>query len=347
VGTTTGSAPPVRIGLVGYGFGGRYFHAPLLAAASSCDFVGVVTTSEDRQRQVADEHPRVPTFRSIDELAAAGVEAVAISTPADTHSELTNHALDLGLHVVCDKPFAMDAAAARRTVALSKEKRLCLAPYQNRRWDSDFLTVRSLTELGTLGRLRRFESRFERFDRARGPGRSGGGVLLDFCSHLADQALVLLGPVTSVYAEYERRPSGLDDDVFLALTHSGAARSHLWGSWSQPAPGPRFRVVGTDAAYVVAGPMDGQESALLSGQDPNRVAEWGVEPEERWGRICIGDREERVPTLPGRWNDFYPLFSAAVRGAGSVPVDPADAVATAVVLDAAKQSAETGAVVGI
>ena len=106
--------------------------------------------------------------------------------------------------------------------------------------ESDFLTVRALVDDGTLGEVRRFESRFERYAPDNGPGESGGGPLLDFGAHLVDQALVLLGPVESVYAESRTRESGLDDDVFVALSHANGAVSHLWGSSSQYAPGPRF-----------------------------------------------------------------------------------------------------------
>ncbi len=107
---------PVRFGLVGYGFGGRWFHAPLLAAAPEVDLLGVVTTSAERRAQVAAEHPGLRTFGSLEELADAGAEAVAISTPADTHTALTEQALALGFAVVCDKPFALDAEAARGSV---------------------------------------------------------------------------------------------------------------------------------------------------------------------------------------------------------------------------------------
>src|SRR3954468_20493391 len=224
---------PVRFGLVGYGFGGRYFHAPLLASAAECAFLGVVTTSAQRRELVAREHPGAATFASLRELRDAGAEAVAISTPADTHTALTDEALRLGLAVVCDKPFALDAAAARGSVELAEGRGLVLAPYQNRRWDSDFLTVRALADSGRLGRVTRFESRFERFAPEPGPPPSGGGTLRDFGSHLVDQALVLLGPVASVYAEWRINARGQDDDVFVALTHENGVRSHLWGSWSQ------------------------------------------------------------------------------------------------------------------
>ena len=337
---------PVRIGLVGYGFGGRWFHAPLLAAAPECEFLGVVTSSAERRALVEREHSDAAIFGSLEDLAAAGAEAVAISTPASTHTELTDAALDLGLAVVCDKPFALDAAAARGSVERAERLGLALAPYQNRRWDSDFRTVRALAERGALGTVHRFESRFERFDPEPGPPAAGGGTLLDFGSHLVDQALVLLGPVASVYAEWRLRESGLDDDVFVALTHEGGARSHLWGSWSQAAPGLRFRVSGTEVAYTVRGPMDGQEAALLAGRTPATEGEgWGAEPAERWGRLSRGEEREALPTDRGRWDIFYPAFAAAVRGEGTVPVDPRDAVATATVLDAARRSATDGGVV--
>jgi predicted dehydrogenase len=337
---------PVRFGLVGYGFGGRFFHAPLLAAAPEVEFLGVVTTSVERRELVRREHPGVATFDSLADLVAAGAEAVAISTPADTHSALTDEALDLGLAVVCDKPFALDAAAALSSVERAERLGLPLAPYQNRRWDSDFRTVRALVDSGRLGTVTRFESRFERFDPEPGPPPAGGGTLRDFGSHLVDQALVLLGPVATVYAEWHVNAHGQDDDVFVALTHASGARAHLWGSWSQGAPGTRFRVSGTEGAYVVDGPMDGQEAALLAGRTPaTEGAAWGAEPEERWGRFSRGDGGELVPTVPGAWQTYYPAFAAAVRGQGVVPVPARDAVATATVLDAARRSATDGGVV--
>jgi predicted dehydrogenase len=334
---------PVRIGLAGYGLGGRYFHAPLIASAADCEFLGVVTTSRERQDQVAADFG-LPAFAGLTELARAGAEAVAISTPAATHVTLTQQALRLGLAVVCDKPFALDADSARATVRLAEELSTPLTVYQNRRWDSDFLTLRELVNNGSLGTLTVFESRFERFRPRSGPPEAGGGTLLDFGSHLADQALVLAGPVSGVYAEMHDH-NGLDDDVFVALTHESGVRSHLWGSWRQGAPGPRIRAAGTEGAYVIRD-VDGQEARLRSGASPATTSgPWGAEPPERWGNLHYGDVTEPVPSVNGAWNVFYPAFAAAVRGAGPVPVDPWDAVATAAVLDAARASARTAQVV--
>ena len=348
---------PVRFGLVGYGFGGRYFHRPLLASAPECDLLGVVTTSPERRALVEADQPGLRCFDSLEALVAAGCEAVAISTPADTHTELTDAALRLGLAVVCDKPFALDADAARATAALAAEHGLALSPYQNRRWDSDFLTVRALLDDGSLGTITRFESRFERYAPERGPGAAGGGTLLDFCSHLADQALVLLGPVRRVYAEYRVRETGRDDDVFVSLTHESGAHAQLWGSWSQAAPGPRYRVTGTGGTFVLSEPMDGQEARLVAGETPATLGEaWGSEPREAWGTFHGADHDgaghggagsRMVPSERGAWDTFYPAFARAVRGEGPLPVEAADAVATAVVLDAARRSAETGTVVDL
>lgn len=335
---------PVRIGLIGYGFGGRYFHAPLLASAQECEFIGVVTTSDERRALVGGEHPGVGTFDSLEALAADGVEAVSISTPADTHSALTDEAIALGLSVVCDKPFALDPAAARRSVGFASEKGVALSPYQNRRWDSDFLTVRALVEDGTLGEVRRFESRFERYAPDNGPGRAGGGTLLDFGAHLVDQALCLLGPVESVHAESRTRETGLDDDVFVALRHTNGAVSHLWGSWSQHAPGPRFRVTGSAASLVVT-TCDTQEDVLVTGARPATYGTWGVEAASDLDRIFTVSGSAPVTLARGAWDTYYPAFARAVRGEGPAPVDAADAVATADVLEAARVSAASGVTV--
>ncbi|MEU4242294.1 Gfo/Idh/MocA family oxidoreductase [Actinoplanes sp. NPDC026619] len=331
----------VRFGLVGFGSGGRIFHAPLLASAKNVDFVGVVTKSPERRAELATERPGLTAFDSIAAIAEAGAEAVAISTPAATHAELAREAIALGLAVVVDKPFALDVEQAKSVVDAAAEKGTLLSAYQNRRWDSDFRTVQKLLAEGALGTVRRFESRFERWAPERKIGAAGGGTLLDFGSHLVDQALLLHGPVARVYAEL--RGGELDDDFFAALHHVGGVESHLWGSWRQAAPGPRFRVSGSTAAYVIDNGMDGQEALLKAGKSPAGLGErWGVEHEHLWGRIHRGETSAPVPSERGRWDTFYPAFAQAVRGDGPVPVEPVDTLRVMAVLDAARQSARTG-----
>jgi predicted dehydrogenase len=326
-----------RIGLAGYGFGGRIFHAPLIAAAAGAELAGVVTRSPERRAELAADHPDVPAFDGLAGLAAAGADAVAISTPADTHIPLVLAAIGLGLAVVCDKPFALDAAQARDAVAAAEAAGVVLSVYQNRRWDSDLLTVRRLLENGDLGEVSLFESTFERYSLDPVPA-SGAGILRDFGAHLVDQALQLFGPVATVYGELSGA-GALEDRFFAVLDHRGGMTSHLSGDWVQGSPAPRFRVRGTGVAYVVHG-MDGQEPALIAGRTPATEGDaWGEEPEERWGRLHRGDASEPVPSERGRWDSYYPAFAAAVRGEGPVPVDPHDAIAALAVIDAIRESA--------
>lgn len=328
-----------RIGLAGYGFGGRVFHAPLIASAAGCELAGVVTRSPERRAELAREHPGTPAFDSVADLAAAGVDALAISTPAATHAAVVLEAIALGLAVVCDKPFALDAAEARPLVDAAAAAGTVLTVYQNRRWDSDFLTLRRLLEAGSLGEVSLLESTFERYSPAKGPAASGAGLLRDIGSHLVDQALLLFGPVASVYGELHLR-GDLDDRFFAALRHRGGMTTHLSGDWTQGSPAPRLRVRGTEGSYVTWG-MDGQEPALIAGRTPATEGDaWGTEPPERHGRLQRGEDDgEVVPSERGRWDTFYPAFGAAVRGEGPVPVDPQDAVEALRVLDAVRCSA--------
>lgn len=339
-----------KIGLVGYGFGGRYFHAPLISSAPGVEFAGVVTRSPARQAEVAAEHPGTPTFDSLAELAASGVQGVAISTPADTHIPLVHEAIGLGLAVVCDKPFALEAGPGREVVRAAEAAGVLLTVYQNRRWDADFLTVKRLLDSGELGEVDRFESRFERFQPESGPPAAGGGLLRDFGAHLFDQALHLFGPAVSVYAEAnlgEKDDDGvIDDRFFAAIRHENGVVSHLTGNWMQGAPGPRFRVTGSTGSYILEKTMEIQEDLLVAGRSPATEGEhWGVEPGSDWGRIERGAARYIVPTERGRWDTYYPAFGAAIRGEGPVPVNPWDAVTTLEVLDAARASARTHRVV--
>ena len=333
----------VRIGLVGYGFGGRYFHAPLIAGAPGCVLAGVVTRSPPRRVQVADAHPGVPVFDSVVDLVGAGVDAITVCTPAATHTAVTDDVVQRGIPVVCDKPFAMNADAARHTVELAERAGTLITAYQNRRWDSDLLTVRRLLDAGELGEVRRFESTFERWAADSKPPAAGGGLLRDFGSHLVDQALLLFGPVHQVYAETHELEPELEDDFQLLLAHDGGARSRLSGAWRQGAPAPRIRVTGSEGSFVTSAPMDGQEQALIDGRTPaGDGGDWGRELETAWGSLSRGEERRAIPSERGRWDLFYEQFARAVRGDGPAPVDPRDAVATATVLDAARRSAAEG-----
>jgi predicted dehydrogenase len=338
---------PVRIGLVGYGKGGRFFHAPLIAGAAGCELTGVVARSAERRSELEHDYPSTPAYDDLAQLAAAGVDAVTISTPADTHVPLVRQAISLGLPVVCDKPFALQSEAARQVVAEAERTGVLLTVYQNRRFDADLLTVRAVIDSGEVGRVTRFESRIEQYAPPGGIPSSGGGILLDLGAHVVDQALLLFGPVASVYAELDDA-DGRPGRFFIAARHAGGVVSHLVGDLLlRGVPGPRFRVFGTNASYDVAA-FDGQADELMAGGSPAAAGEgWGVAPREHWGRLHTGHVTTPRRSERGDWTVFYTSFARAVRGQGAVPVDPRDAVAGLEILEAAQRSADTGQVVAL
>lgn len=343
---------PLRWALAGYGTGGRTFHAPLIASAAGLDLVAVVTGSPERQAQVRDELPQAVTVGSLAELPALGVTGVTITTPSATHAPLAHEALGLGLHAVVDKPFALDARSAADLVAHAERAGRLLVPYQNRRWDSDFLTIRRLLDEGALGRVHTFASRIDRFRPVKSSwhgatAKQGGGVLLDLGPHLVDQAVQLFGAVVAVHADLQtvRAGAGAEDQAELHLIHTGGVHSTVAAGLAAAAPGPRFQVNGDRAGFVVDG-FDGQEDQLKAGHTPASLgAAWGVEPESAWGRLYTGAGSQPVPSARGAWPTFYPAVADAVRGAAAPPVAATDAVGTAWVLDAARTSAADGSVV--
>jgi scyllo-inositol 2-dehydrogenase (NADP+) len=257
--------------------------------------------------------------------------------------------------VVVDKPLAVTAARAEQLVLHAQGAGVLLTVFQNRRWDSDHLTLRRLLDGGHLGDVLRYESRFERWRPSPKPGSwretlspvQGGGLLLDLGSHLVDQALTLFGPVSEVYAEVDaRRGLAADDDVFIALRHTAGTISHLRASAVAAAPGPRLRVLGSEAAFVIT-TLDSQEDRLRAGDRPDTVADWGVEPEAHRGRLVTGDASVPVPGERGDWARFYALLATALRDGGPPPVDPGDAVAALRVLEDARRSAATRTAISV
>jgi scyllo-inositol 2-dehydrogenase (NADP+) len=342
-----------RVGLIGYGLAGRVFHAPLVSAEPSLDVAVVVTSNAERAAAARADLPGASIVPTADDLfgRAEELDLVVVAAANRVHVPLAMAAFEHGLPVVVDKPLAPTAADAQRLVDAAAERGTWLTVFQNRRWDSDFLTLRSLVDGGDLGEIRRFESRFERWRpalkggwRESGNPEEVGGLLYDLGAHLVDQTLVLFGPASMVYAEVDTRRPGAesDDDTFVALTHTSGVRSHLFASATAAHLGPRFRVLGADGAYVVGG-LDGQEDALRSGQRPG--AGWAEVPEDHWGRRYAGDDVRPVRTLPGQWPVFYQEVAAALRGEGPPPVDPRDAVASIRVLEAANESARLGEVI--
>ncbi|HWJ84889.1 MAG TPA: Gfo/Idh/MocA family oxidoreductase, partial [Cellulomonas sp.] len=223
-----------------------------------------------------------------------------------------------------------------------------LTVFQNRRWDPEQLALRAVLAAGELGHVHRFERRWERYrpepqHRWKENDVEAGGLLLDLGAHLVDSAVQLFGPARSVYAELRALTTPAVDDVFLALTHDDGVISHLQAGGLAGAPGPRTRVLGAGGAYLVTS-FEGEPTPFAALDDAYEESRRPGEPEHE-GWIVRGDERTPVPRPAGGHGDIYPALARWVAGTGPLPVDPADAVATARVLDAARVAADEGRVV--
>jgi scyllo-inositol 2-dehydrogenase (NADP+) len=342
----TGDA--VRVAVIGYGLGGSVFHAPLVAATPGMRLEAIVTSHPDRRRDAARAYPSARLLENADALwaDAQSFDLVVITTPNATHVPLAAAALEAGLHVVIDKPFARTPGEARALDDEARRRGLTVTPFQNRRWDGDFLTVQRLIDDEALGVPFRFESRFERWRASPKPRwveantrERAEGMLYDLGTHLIDQALVLFGPVVDVYAELDARHPEVhaEDDAFVALTHANGVRTRLWMSAVAGQSGPRFALFGGRGTYMKHG-LDPQEDALKRGVRPGD-AEWGTEPEDRWGTLAAGDAPRVVRTERGAYERYYAGIVAMLRGGAPPPVDTERVIDGLEIIAAAYQSA--------
>lgn len=333
----------INVALVGYGFVGKAFHAPLIAHTPGLRLHTVV--SSDPAKVLAD-HPDVRVVPDL-EAACAGedIGLVVIATPNTTHAPLAHVALDRGKHVVVDKPFTLDIAEARAVIAHAAEAQRLVSVFQNRRWDADFTTLRSLVDNGVLGEVSEFHSHFDRYrpevtDRWRERDQPGSGIWFDLGPHLLDQAVQLFGPPQSVFADIGKQREGAQtDDYFHVLLRYPKQRVVLHGGSLVPANELRFAVHGTRGSYLKYG-MDGQEASMRNGVVPGS-ADWGRDPRpgELHQASAEGIRINTVPGLPGDYRRFYQAMHDAITTGEAPPVTPAEALDLMALLELAVESA--------
>ena len=336
----------IRVGIVGFGMGARVFHAPLISSVAGLELAAVV---ERTTNNAAQRYPQIATYRSLEELLADSfLDLIVVSTPSGTHFEVARQILDSGKNVIVDKPMSVTSAEIAQLIQLAAARHVFLIPFHNRRWDSDFQTIQKLLHEGSLGRLVSLESRFDRWRIAPPTARLwkedpsfGGGVLLDFGTHLADQALVLFGKPEAVDAQIlcERDWARVNDAFTLRLRYPSLTVVLAVNSLSAP-PGPRFHMRGTKGNYWKSG-LDPQEAALnkiTRIEDPA----WGQEPPADWGRLHIdvdGAMITRpVAPIPGDYRLYYAAVRDALLGKAPAPVAAADAWRVARLLEWAQES---------
>jgi predicted dehydrogenase len=320
----------IEVGLIGFGLAGRAFHAPVIRAVPGLHLAAILQRSGN---EAAEKYPDVPIVRSLDELLAIKeIRLVVIATPNDTHYEFARQSLEAGRDVVVDKPFTTTLQEAISLVQLAKKTGRLLTVYQNRRYDGDFQAILKLVADGTLGRIVRFETTYDRFRPQLKPGawretrRAGSGILFDIAPHLIDHALMLFGLPEAVTADVRiERENAVADDAFdITLHYPKSLRAVLRSSILAAAPRPRFVLLGTHGSFVKQ-TFDPQEMNLRGGYIPSDSA-WGAEPEENWGVLTVpsGDTfvERRIPSVTCDYRDYYANVRDTILGKAKLAVTP-------------------------
>lgn len=346
------TSPSLRAGLVGYGFAGQTFHAPVLSAVPGLELAAVASSQPHKVKADWPGVDVVPDTAAL--LARTDIDLVVVATPNAQHFPVAKAALEAGKHVVVDKPFTLDVAEARVLEALAHSNNRVLSVYQNRRFDADFLTLKDVLASGELGRPVYLESHFDRFRpevkvRWREQAVPGSGLWVDLGAHLVDQAVQLFGlPDTLQLDTAVLRNGAVVEDYFHAVLRYESGphaplRVVLHSTTLAAHAAPRYIVHGTRGSYVKHG-VDTQEDALRAGRRPPSEG-WGADPLD--GELTLigndGAIDRRtVPTRAGSYVDYYAAVRDAILGQGANPVPPEQAVALMALLDIGRQSADEG-----
>jgi scyllo-inositol 2-dehydrogenase (NADP+) len=314
---------PIGVGLAGYGLAGAILHAPIIEALPDYRIAAVMTS----RAEAADRRDRPVVVPDVDALLAVeGVDLVVVVTPNDLHAAHAEAALKAGKHVLIDKPMAPDLAACDRLIDLAAAERRVFSVYHNRRWDGDFLALQRI-DMGTPAL---FEAHWDRFRPNttavwRNEPRPGAGLLWDLGPHMIDQAIRLFGWPDAMTADVAAQRAGAGADDYFALTlHYGAMRATLSASTLVAATRPRMALHGTRGSWWTEG-LDPVEAALRAGRSPGDAGFLPDLPEIPAFRARADGERIPDPIAAGDPFAFYRLLAAAIRGEGSVPVDPVDA----------------------
>ena len=327
----------LNVVLIGYGNSGKTFHAPLIRSTSGLNLTHVVSSNEVK---VNYDLPGVRVLKSVEEaLLISEVDLVVIATPNDTHFELAKKALSAGKHVVVDKPFTSTSTEARELIELAAKQKRLLSVFHNRRWDSDFLTIKKLIDTKELGELKQFESHFDRYrpevkNRWKEQSGRGGGILNDLGSHLIDQALQLFGPPDSIQSDLEiQRDGGEGNDYFHISMRYSNLRVILHSTSFASSETPRFAIHGTKGSFVKYG-LDTQEDSLKQGVAPESI---GFGKDSRDGTISVivngVETKKMIVSEIGNYANFYNKVKKSILNYSQNPVTPEQALAVIEILE--------------
>ncbi len=327
----------VRVGLIGFGLAGQAFHAPVIRGVQGMELACIL---ERHGNKAKEKYPEVRVARTLEEmLSDETLQLIVVATPNDSHFSYAKASLEAGRDVVVDKPLTPTLAEAEELMSLAADQGRLITVYQDRRYDGEFQTVKELLKSGAVGEGAEYESRFDRF-RLQGkpnawreqPDHPAAGVLWDLGPHLIDQALVLFGEPLSIWASAfcQRKDSKIDDSFDVHMEYP-SMRATLRARIIAYAPGAHLLIHGTGGSFIKYG-MDPQEEILRSEHCPDGKdwgANWGVEPEDRWGTLSrVGEEPRKVKTARGNYRGFYENVRDAMEKGTPLEVTPQQALRT-------------------
>ena len=342
----------INTSIVGFGLSGRYFFAPFIEYDSSYNLHSFVTSQKE---MVNGEYPEAIVYKSIDEVITnSDIRLLVVASPNFTHFDYTQKALLAGKHVVVEKPFTVTANEARQLIKLAGERNLVLAPFQNRRWDGDFLTVKRIIEEQELGEIVYFESHFDRYNPQytrtdwKNKPLPGNGILYDLGPHLIDQALCLFGMPEEIFADIgTHRKNAEVDDFFDIQLYYNELKVVLKAGVMVREQGPRFIVHGRKGSFIKHG-LDPQEMNLRNGMKPSneklgagKKQNYGLLHTEKDGKVV----RERIETINGNYRKYFQNMADAVKGAEHMAVKPKDGLNVIHIIEKAYESSRLKRVV--
>lgn len=335
----------IQTALCSYGMSGHLFHAPFIDVHPKFNLYAVL---ERRKNLAVEKYPKIKTFRTLDDLLQdETIDLVIVNTPNITHFEFTKKIIEAGKHVVVEKPFTVTSKQAEELIALAEKRQVKLSVYHNRRWDSDFKTVKKVIDEGQLGAIVEAEFHYDRYEPElsykthKETPTEGVGSLYDLGSHIIDQALQVFGMPKSVFARLDsfRKDSKVDDYFDVKLYYP----SHyvtLKSSYFVREPLPSYSIHGTKGSFIKS-KADIQETELQKELKPNSK-HWGIEPESERGLLHLAENgesvKELVATEKGCYMAYYDGMSEAILNNKAVPVSASEAKQVIQIIEAALRS---------
>lgn len=302
----------INVGIIGYGMSSEIFHSPFINTMDEFKLSAIVTNNKVRINKVKEKYPLTKIHSTVDTIISdKKIQLIIITTPNKSHFEITKKSLLSNKNVIVEKPFTLTVDEANELIKLAHKKNKMLTVYHNRRFDSDFLTIKKILNDKTLGVLKSYESHFDRFrpialtDRWRGKNELGAGTLYDLGSHLIDQSLNLFGMPHEIFANIQiERENAKIEDYFNIILYYSNFRVTLKSSALIAGKKLRFQLNGTNGTFRKYG-LDIQEEDLKNNKTPLTKKEWGVEQKEQWGILNKNNKEIIIKSIPGDYRLFY------------------------------------------